>query len=425
MEFDELRSRRLFAHGLRGPVTAGGADVSKKADVAVSDVAVSDVSGPDAPGRVPSGPASSPAELVRRAVAVQSQEYLPAQWGLAQRLPIEQRPDATSVNSALDRGEILRTHVLRPTWHFLHPADARWVIGLSAERVHRQNGGMYRRGGIEGDLAVRGLDVIATTVAERHSTRPELHAALEASGIALSGLELGLLVMYAELERVIVSGASAGKQRTYAPFDERVPAAPERDRGDALAELAERFLLTRSPATPRDFATWSGFTVGDARQAFADARDRSGGRIEPLRASPGNGADADALWHDASVSAEWTTRRTDADAGTTGAGGGRVDLLQAYDEYIMGYGAPRAFLQSPLHARNPIVSEFPLHALMIDGAMAGRWAHTVQARRASVRIVPWRRFTAAEARSRDAAIAEVARFLGVPVTVEIERVSRA
>ena len=88
--------------------------------------------------------ASAP-EVVRRFVAVQAQEFLPAQWGLAARVPFERRPDAASVAAALDAGEILRTHVLRPTWHFLHPEDARWVMELSAERVHRANGTYYRR----------------------------------------------------------------------------------------------------------------------------------------------------------------------------------------------------------------------------------------------------------------------------------------
>ncbi|WP_308798405.1 winged helix DNA-binding domain-containing protein [Agromyces silvae] len=375
MDAAELRSRRLLAQRLRGPV------------------------------------ATTPAELVRRAVAVQSQEYLPAQWGLAQRIPAAQRPDAAAVAAAIDDGQILRTHVLRPTWHFVAPEDARWLLELSAERVHRVNRTYYRRTGIE-EVLVAGSDAIARATADGPCTRAELAAALDAAGLPLTGTALALLIMYAELERVVISGPSAGKQRTYAAFDERVPAAPARHRDEALADLAERYLVSRGPASARDFAAWSGFTLGDARTALASAAERTAGRVEALD---------DELWHDASVSALWheASDIEPCDAGDPE----RVDLLQAYDEYIMGYAAPRAYLQPPGRG-TPVIPEFPLHAMMAGGVMAGRWAPTVRPASASVRIVPWRRMSRTELRSRDAVVAEVEAFLGVPVTVDVEPVSR-
>jgi DNA glycosylase AlkZ-like len=347
--------------------------------------------------------ASAP-EVVRRFVAVQAQEFLPAQWGLAARVPIERRPDAASVAAALDRGEILRTHVLRPTWHFLHPADARWVMELSAERVHRQNGMYYRRMGVEGETAARGLDLVAASLAGGHRTRAELSAALEAGGMPLAGLGFTYLLMLAELERVAISGANAGKQRTYAAFDERVPASAPKPRDEALAELAARYLAARGPATDRDFAAWSGFTLGDTRRAFADAADRSDGRISTIDVGDTK------HWMDASTVQDPAPGERDTDD---------VDLLQAYDEYIMGYAAPRAYLQSPERS-TPETAEFPMHALTIDGVMCGRWAPVVQSTRATVRIVPWRNYSRTEERSLAASVAEVERFLGVPVTVETE-----
>lgn len=350
---------------------------------------------------------ASASEVVRRFVAVQAQEFLPAQWGLAARVPVEQRPDAASVAAALDRGEILRTHVLRPTWHFLHPADARWVMELSAERVHRQNGMYYRRVGMEGETAALGLDLVAASLAGGHRTRAELTAALEAGGLPLKGLAFTYLLMLAELERIAISGANAGKQRTYAAFDERVPSSATKPRAEALAELAARYLAARGPATDRDFAAWSGFTLGDTRQAFADAADAvgaNGGRIETVD------VDGTTHWMDASTLADSSARHRDP---------GVVDLLQAYDEYIMGYAAPRTYLQSPERS-TPETAEFPMHALMIDGVMCGRWAPVVNAKRAAVRIVPWRMFSPTEEHALEASVAEVERFLGVPVGIERE-----
>ena len=363
-------------------------------------------------------------EVVRRFAAVQAQEFLPAQWGLAARVPVEVRPDAASVAAALDAGEILRTHVLRPTWHFLHPDDTRWIMELSAERVHRANGTHYRRTGIEGDIAVRAMDVVAASLAGGHRTRAELAAALEDAGIAAAGLSFVYVMMTAELERIAISGANVGKQRTYAAFDERVPPSPRRPRDEALADLAARFIASRGPVTDRDFATWSGFTLGDTRQAFADAADRAGpGRFESIDVE-GTSHVVDAASVDAasvgtaSVSTASVSTASVGAAPQPGSDEPVIDLLQAYDEYIMGYAAPRAYLLPT--DRDAVHAEFPLHALMVDGVMAGRWAPVVQAKRATARIVPWRTFSAAEERALAASVADLERFLGVPVTMSVE-----
>lgn len=361
---------------------------------------------------------ASASEVVRRFAAVQAQEFLPAQWGLAVRVPTERRPDAATVAAALDAGEILRTHVLRPTWHFLHRDDARWIMEVSADRVYRASRTYLRRLGLEeGDTVRRGLALVAGSLDGGHRTRAELSAALEAGGLPLTGLAFTYLIMLAELERVAISGANAGRQRTYAAFDERVPASAPRPREEALAELAERFIASRGPATERDFAAWSGFTLGDARAAFADASDASGrgdGRIEHI--------DVDGAPH--VLDAASVASLEPADSATDTAGRDVVDLLQAYDEYIMGYAPPRSYLQPPGRS-DPVRPEFPLHALAVDGIMAGRWAPVVEAKRARVRIVPWRELSRAEERSLAASVAEVERFLGMPVTVEHEPIPTA
>ncbi len=376
MDLAELRTLRLRVQGLRAPF---------------------DASGP---------------EVVRRFAAVQAQEFLPAQWGLAARVPADRRPDAAALAAALDDGEILRTHVLRPTWHFLHPDDARWIMEVSAERVYGASRTYIRRTGLEGETGTRGLTILAASLEGGHRTRAELSAALEAGGLPLTGLAFTYVLMLAELERVAISGANAGKQRTYAAFDERVPPSAPRPREQALAELAARFIASRGPVTERDFAAWSGFTLGDARRAFADAADPEGlgdgERFEEL--------DVDGAVHvlDAASVAALQPVEQVSDAATP-----IVDLLQAYDEYIMGYAPPRSYLQPPGRS-DPVHPEFPLHALVIDGTMAGRWAPVVEAKRARVRIVPWREFTPAEERALAASVADVERFLGLPVTVERE-----
>src|SRR5574338_571445 len=78
---------------------------------------------------------STPAEVVGWIGALQAQDYPAARWALAQRC--DPPLTAEAVDRALDEGSILRTHVLRPTWHFVTPRDAAWMLALTGPRVLR------------------------------------------------------------------------------------------------------------------------------------------------------------------------------------------------------------------------------------------------------------------------------------------------
>ena len=78
-------------------------------------------------------------DVLRNLLAVQSQEFPYARWTLAQRTP---GTTADEVEQAVADGRILRTHILRPTWHFVHREDLGWLMGLSADRLHQGNKGM-------------------------------------------------------------------------------------------------------------------------------------------------------------------------------------------------------------------------------------------------------------------------------------------
>src|SRR5580765_3947505 len=91
----------------------------------------------------------APHDVVRWLAAVQAQDYPGAKWALGLR-----SIDATvdDVERAFANGQILRTHLLRPTWHFVASADIRWLLKLTAGRVHAANAYMYRK--LELDNAV-------------------------------------------------------------------------------------------------------------------------------------------------------------------------------------------------------------------------------------------------------------------------------
>ncbi|MCW5873844.1 MAG: AlkZ family DNA glycosylase [Anaerolineales bacterium] len=229
----------------------------------------------------------TPLEVVSMQGAVQSQDFYGALWGLAVRLPAvsvfagarggaatEQpsKPQSSWTESEVEAwftdGRILRTHILRPTWHFVTPADVRWMLMLSAPRVHALNAYMYRQQGVDTATQKRAVKILQRSLeGGRQLTRSELAAALEASGVLeAKGQRLAYIVMFAELEGLLISGPRRGKQFTYMLLDERAPARGRLPaRADALAELARRYFGARGPATAQDFAWWSGLTVADCR----------------------------------------------------------------------------------------------------------------------------------------------------------------
>ena len=83
-----------------------------------------------------------PDEIVRWMIAMQAKEFAHAKWAIGVRLP--STTDA-EVETFFNKGKILRTHILRPTWHFVAPEDIRWLIALTSPRVNAANAFMYKK----------------------------------------------------------------------------------------------------------------------------------------------------------------------------------------------------------------------------------------------------------------------------------------
>lgn len=149
--------------------------------------------------------ADAPAMAVKNLLAVQAQEFQYARWSLAQRTT---SATAAEVEQAVADGRILPTHILRPTWHFVHRDDLRWLMSLSGPRLHQGNRGMYRRTGIDTEVAEKGNTVLAAAgTGGNHLTRDELATELQRAGFLAKGLELAYLIMNAEIGGVLVPGA--------------------------------------------------------------------------------------------------------------------------------------------------------------------------------------------------------------------------
>jgi hypothetical protein len=158
--------------------------------------------------------------------AVQAQEYPGAKWALAQRTT---GISDENVDKAFAAGAILRTHALRPTWHFVAPEDIRWLQKLTAPGVHAVNAHLYRKMGLDDAIFARNHVVLTKALqGGQQRTRPELSSLLQEAGITRdgdAGLRLAYIPMHAELECLICSGSLRGKQHTYALLAERAPEA--------------------------------------------------------------------------------------------------------------------------------------------------------------------------------------------------------
>jgi hypothetical protein len=297
--------------------------------------------------RLASGRLSRPEQVVSWLGAVQAQEYHGAKWAIALRM---RRASDAAIEREFAEGRILRTHVLRPTWHFVTPADIRWMLALTAPRVEAILASYDRRLGIDAALVRRSNRAIAGALhGGRHQTRQELSAALARAGIVAGGQRLARLVIHAELDAVICSGPRRNGRSTYALLDERAPARRTLARDDALAELTRRYFTARGPAQVRDFAWWSGLTMGDARAGL----DMAGRHLASEE------IDGTQYWFAADL--QVLPRRSRA-----------AYLLPPYDEYLIAYKDRSAAVASVLPARMAGPDPF-IAPLVIDGLVAGAW----------------------------------------------------
>lgn len=199
--------------------------------------------------------------------AVQAQDYHAAKWALGLRM---RSATHAAVEAAFNEGKIIRTHLLRPTWHFVAPEDLRWLLALTAPNVNRKCAGTYRRFEIDDTVFKRSVKVfIKALQGGKTLTRAELRAALNKAGVAADDtVRMGHILLRAELNGLICSGPRAGKQFTYALLEERVPPGKALTRDEALAELTRRYFTSHGPATLQDFIWWSGLSTTDARHGM-------------------------------------------------------------------------------------------------------------------------------------------------------------
>jgi hypothetical protein len=346
--------------------------------------------------RLIGNPFSSPLDVVRWLGAVQSQDFAGAKWAVAQR---SRAATDAALDRLFDRGAILRTHVMRPTWHFVVPEDVRWLLELTAPRVRAGLASRYRELEIDESVAARAGGAFAAALAGgQHLTRPELGRVLSAAGISPQGQRLPHLLIRAELDQLIVSGPRRGKAFTYALLEERAPKVPAMDRSEALAELTRRYFRSHGPAQVQDFTWWSGLAAGEARRGITLAGAALEHRVV-------EGKD---YWSDAA-----------ADGVSSAAV--VAHLLPNFDEYTVGY-RDRSALMPAAGRFDPSLFSFGSilsNVVTVDGVVRGAWRRSSTRSSTLIEVRLSEELTEHETAAVTDAGRRMSRFLGRPVELAL------
>ena len=312
-----------------------------------------------------------------------------AKWAIGLRL---KGISENRIEEDFNRGAILRTHMLRPTWHFVAPADIRWILSLCSPGVHAFNAYYYRQSELDAKLLSRSMKSLQKMLEGRNFlNRTGIQALLEKDKIKAKGLRFGLILMFAELEALICSGPRVGKQFTYALLDERTDSSLVFQPKDPLAELTKRYFTTRGPATARDFMWWSGLKAAQVKKATGTL--------------PGS------FERETFLGREYIFQPAHHE---TGKKMQTSFLLPDYDEYGISYKNRDAYTPNAGDAALRKLNSSFKHYFVINGKIGGKWKRVEWKGRRTVQAIFLPGLSSRDKKAADDAISNYDCFLNPP-----------
>jgi hypothetical protein len=294
---------------------------------------------------------SNPKNVLDRMGAIQAQDYGMAKWAIGIRLP---GSNDAKISAAIDNGEILRTHLLRPTWHFVSNDDIYWILELTARRIKRSFKSRHIQLGLTKTILRKSNSVMEKALkGGNHLTREELIVELGKAKIGTNDNRASHIFAWAELEGLICSGATKRGKQTYALLEERVPKRKPYNKEEALATLAQKYFSSRCPATLQDFVWWSGLTTREARRALETAAPN----FIPETIS------SQTYWFTPSFL-------------FPNANDEELYLLPAFDEFIISYRDRSAALTQETHKKAVSNNGIFRPVIVVNGQVAGIWKRT-------------------------------------------------
>ena len=303
----------------------------------------------------------TPKELVSWMGAMQAQDFIMAKLAVGVRLPGSKE---TLIEEAIKKGEILRTHVLRPTWHFVSSEDIRWMLELTAPHIKSGIRSRHKHLGLTEAAIKKSNRIIEKALSGgKHLTREEIMSEFKKAKVDVSENRSSHFLMMAELDGLICSGKIKNRKQSYALLEDRVPKTKSLKREEALAYLAERYFISHGPATLSDFVWWSGLPVSDARKA-----------IEMVKASFVSEMINDREY--------WFTDSNNLSKKFSES----VHLLPAYDEFLISYRDRNASLSLVDNKKAVSNNGIFRPVILINGQVKGIWKRTIKNSKVIVEI---------------------------------------
>ena len=209
---------------------------------------------------------SSASKLVNYLGAIQAQDFAMSKWAIGLRII---NPTQKKVEDEINRGSILRTHVLRPTWHLVSAEDIYWMLELSAQNIKARMRTNDKKLGITDALFKKSNMLLEKALSNNEQlNRDEIIQLFNQHKIIVNENRLSHFLMRAELDAIICSGKIINNKNTYALLSKRAAKKKIMKRDEALGMLAKKYFESRGPATVADFTWWSGLSVTDAKNAL-------------------------------------------------------------------------------------------------------------------------------------------------------------
>jgi hypothetical protein len=323
-------------------------------------------------------------EIVRWMCAMQAQDYTMAKWALGIRLP---GSTDKMIEESLVRGEVIRTHVLRPTWHLVSPEDITWMLDLTAPRIKSSLRSRNKDLGLTSEVLLKSNTILGKALERDHFlNRESLIRELHNARIPTDNNRASHLLLWAELEGLICSGVKMGNNQIYALLSDRVPKTPSLSREEALAKLARRYFFSHGPATVQDFAWWSGLSGTDAKRGLEmNKPDLLCETIGDL-----------VYWFSNALSVSQKNSRS-------------AFLIPSYDEFIISYKYRNAVLSAGDHKKSISSNGIFRPVIVVKGQVTGLWKRTANKDKVIVETALSRNHSESELNS----IAKAGRRLGL------------
>jgi hypothetical protein len=290
-------------------------------------------------------------EIVRWMGAIQAQDYPMAKWAIGLRLP---NSSDRMIENALNNGEIIRIHLLRPTWHFVSADDVYWMLELSAPQIRASIKSRHKQLELTKSLITKSNDLIEKILSrEINLTREELAVELARAKIKTNNNRLSHFLLIAELDGIICSGIITDRRQSYALLPVRVPHKKLLSRDESLAALARRYFSSHGPASLSDFIWWSDLPAAAARHALESVKSHF--ISETINSQE--------YWFTDSLSKNQFNKTS-------------LYILPAYDEFLIGYKDRSTVLSATNNKKTVSNNGVFRPVIVIDGLVQGIWKRT-------------------------------------------------